>query len=533
MQQRLQMDRRGESAWLPRTAAIILLLSAASGPARAAEDATPAWQAQVLQQIVESEYHVTRQETKTRGSENPWQAPNRAHGFRTYFSGEGVRFEPRTEEGSSWRLGLSPSRIGREGALLEIGPAESIDVVEARVELPRDGFVEWYVNGPGGLEQGFDVAGPPPGPSSRGPLLIEIAVTGSLLPRFSPDGQAVDLFSARDGMVLRYAKLVVIDAAGSRLDARMESFARPGTGGIRLVIDDGTAVYPIVVDPLTTGAAWSDEGNQIDAEFGFSVATAGDVNGDGYSDVDRRRPHVRQRPEQRGARVRLSRFIVRFESRPPTGISTVTTPTPSSVSRSRPRGMSTAMGIPTSSSAARSVMWGGYSRDAPTCFTARAAVSRRPRPGSATATRAGWNTVRASPPRETSTATATATRSSAPRFATSVGRTTAGPTSTTGRPADSARANAGHLRRGLLRVQVRSLRLGRRRSERGRLRRSRHRRSRRGRHLHRRGGVSASISAPRRDRSSSRFRGRPTRPTHDSAHRSRRPGTSTATATPT
>ncbi len=30
---------------------------------------------------------------------------------------------------------------------------------------------------------------------------------------------------------------------------------------------------------------WSVEGNQLEAKMGFSVATAGDVNGDGYSDV--------------------------------------------------------------------------------------------------------------------------------------------------------------------------------------------------------------------------------------------------------
>jgi hypothetical protein len=36
---------------------------------------------------------------------------------------------------------------------------------------------------------------------------------------------------------------------------------------------------------LSPSADWMAEGDQVDAQFGFSVGTAGDVNGDGYSDV--------------------------------------------------------------------------------------------------------------------------------------------------------------------------------------------------------------------------------------------------------
>jgi hypothetical protein len=57
--------------------------------------------------------------------------------------------------------------------------------------------------------------------------------------------------------------------------------------GDRLTIlaDDRGAAYPVLIDPLMTNPAWSAESNQASAGFGTSVATAGDVNGDGYSDV--------------------------------------------------------------------------------------------------------------------------------------------------------------------------------------------------------------------------------------------------------
>ena len=50
--------------------------------------------------------------------------------------------------------------------------------------------------------------------------------------------------------------------------------------------DEGrTTVYHGSRSGLSTVADWSAEGNQATANFGVAVATAGDVNGDGYSDV--------------------------------------------------------------------------------------------------------------------------------------------------------------------------------------------------------------------------------------------------------
>ena len=51
-------------------------------------------------------------------------------------------------------------------------------------------------------------------------------------------------------------------------------------------VDEGQAfVYQGSASGLSTTASWTAEGNQINAQFGVSVATAGDVNGDGFSDV--------------------------------------------------------------------------------------------------------------------------------------------------------------------------------------------------------------------------------------------------------
>src|SRR5262249_33163377 len=110
---------------------------------------------------------------------------------------------------------------------------------------------------------------------------IDLKLSGNLLPKFAEDGTAVDFFSSGSIEVLRYGHLLVTDAVGEKIPSRLEPIA----GGLRIAIDDARAIYPLTVDPLATSPAWTGSGDQNGALFGTTVARAGDVNGDGYSDV--------------------------------------------------------------------------------------------------------------------------------------------------------------------------------------------------------------------------------------------------------
>jgi hypothetical protein len=159
--------------------------------------------------------------------------------------------------------------------MAEAGPA-ALEHQGSRVSYIRRGWSEWYENTADGLEQGFTLDRRPPGQGS-------LRITGTLptdLKAELRDG-AVDFLDAHGARVLRYGKLMAYDASGLVLPSRLAVEERT----LALEIDDRGAAYPLTVDPLMTSPAWTAESNQAGASFGFSVATAGDVNGDSFSDV--------------------------------------------------------------------------------------------------------------------------------------------------------------------------------------------------------------------------------------------------------
>ena len=251
------------------------------GPSVDASEPDPRWLEGAYQSIAQQEYWATsvRQEGSL-----VLQAPNRAQGFRTRFEDGGVRVVPRTSNEAGWSFSLGLVGVGRGDVQAPVAPAE-VSASENRVLYDRPVIDEWYVNDPAGLEQGFTI-GRRILSEEEESLALVLSLGGSLRMVLSSDGQAVDLLDDRSPLpILRYAKLVVTDAAGTRLASHLEPWSGPDGRGLRIVVDDRSAAYPITVDPLISASGWTLDSDQSGASLGTSVATAGDVNGDGYSDL--------------------------------------------------------------------------------------------------------------------------------------------------------------------------------------------------------------------------------------------------------
>ncbi|MCU0225884.1 MAG: hypothetical protein MUF27_17860, partial [Acidobacteria bacterium] len=102
-------------------AAFVAALALAPAAALAGEPSTGpgvsgSWLSQVQQGIASEEYQVTWQtETALPDLDAAWQAPNRSHGLRTYFTAAGIRVVPRQDAAPSWEWGLAWVGYGRGG----------------------------------------------------------------------------------------------------------------------------------------------------------------------------------------------------------------------------------------------------------------------------------------------------------------------------------------------------------------------------------------------------------------------------------
>jgi hypothetical protein len=159
-------------------------------------------------------------------------------GLDMIFEGGAMTLRPRGDR-ASWRAQVRLSCVGRATRCLERA-IDAVRVSGSRLEHVRGSLLEWYENGPLGVEQGLTIAEPPAG---DGELLVTLAIEG-LEPSRETDGLAMLRSGGR--AVVRVDGLCAVDARGIELRAWMTVVGDT----LSLHVDERGAQYPIVIDPM-------------------------------------------------------------------------------------------------------------------------------------------------------------------------------------------------------------------------------------------------------------------------------------------
>ncbi len=246
---------------------------AAHHPAAVTPDSS--WTAAARAALLAREYEFT-------AAGEGWTAPNRAQDLRVAIDRAGASLTSRTRGDSAFSIRLAWTALGR-GANVAAVPEGRLRHENGRVWSDREALdaTEWFANDRAGLEQGFVLRRAPESGARREPVVLALDASGAGAVDVAADGRSATFHAPDGATAFFYAQLHVIDAAGEDVPAAFARTAR----GLEIRVDDAGAAYPLTVDPLATTPQATLQGSQADMQFGMALATAGDVNGDGYSDV--------------------------------------------------------------------------------------------------------------------------------------------------------------------------------------------------------------------------------------------------------
>lgn len=252
-------------AWLP----INLLGSLVSAAEVSAED--------IPKGLEKSDWHSIRAaheawQHEFREVDGKWQARNPGQRWNTTFNGRNFTTNP---DAGEWTWGLQLQSYGFSQNLQTISGTPIIKACGQRLSyIWESGLDEWFVNDQRGLEHGYIVPERPEGATPGEPLTFTISTLGTLRPSVSKDAQTIHFRGKGGAPILNYSGLKVWDADGMILGSRFEKAAE---GDFRIVVDEGTARYPITIDPIAQQAFLKASNTDAFDFFGRSVSVSDDT----------------------------------------------------------------------------------------------------------------------------------------------------------------------------------------------------------------------------------------------------------------
>jgi len=237
------------------------------------------WYADVIRNIEASEYEIKKDE-KT----GLYCGSNRQQQLRSFYNYNSFTLQPRSEK-HDWTLSMLLSGIYAGKKLIGQPEQNDLPITSSnKIVFSNAGFSTEYINSKEGVRQNFIIQKEPAGNPQN--INIKLQTNKGWYVNKVHDKELH--FARAEGDQLSrkitYNSLKVWDANNKKLYAKF--VVNKNHAAFEIEINTSGAVYPVTIDPLsTTPDNIIDDCDQANANFGVSVASAGDVNGDGYSDV--------------------------------------------------------------------------------------------------------------------------------------------------------------------------------------------------------------------------------------------------------
>ncbi|SDH39378.1 FG-GAP repeat-containing protein [Dyadobacter soli] len=261
------------------------------------QNAVPDIPVGLAESIAAREYHISYDRTK-----HSHQSPNRRQNLRAHYRPGNLTIRNRIDSsGRNFELVLKNEGILADGRLIDQpDPNAKPELLENRLLLRHSKFTEEFINNENGVRQNFIVEQAPVGTRE---LTVKLSAIGMRVQNSGAENE-LSFFAKNDPAhpQLIYRDLKCWDAQKQPLIAHMTGKGQQ----ILITVDVRGASYPVTIDPIVVNGSPGNanavlESDQADAWLGFSVASAGDVNADGYSDVLAGAPHFDNGEAEEGA----------------------------------------------------------------------------------------------------------------------------------------------------------------------------------------------------------------------------------------